>query len=450
MAKMLYSAQQYVKRLNGFKSYIQKIKQSDDFALVKDRLNESLDLMWFYLEDMILSCEQNREVDKCKTHQTLIKSFRNTIAIANNLDDLVTVTSLLDLLNPDDMEHMNEFRLVDLASDLEYGSRTPFTNLPSSYLQIMRQTVINQSINTFFPNCFDGTNAKFFKQEGDTLYGQEERYITQARENLNRIAKGPLKGSTISNNFFDALFLVPKIGYAEQKDHLGVVKEPYERIEIKNTIKYLRPGGLFLITIPYTRLLPTLAMYLSKNLSNVHIVRVPNGDHLKRITIIGTKNANNTVSDKELYERLRFIDYDNDTISIHDLQQGIYSLPTEELTLEFFRGSQLDVADVLNACADNMIDNFMAAQTDPLVVKDQAPLLPFNIGQVGLVLTSGCLDGVIEEMEGINHVIKGMTTKVITTNREDIDDNKMRCTETINNQVKINIFTADGKYIQLG
>jgi hypothetical protein len=92
----------------------------------------------------------------------------------------------------------------------------------------------------------------------------------------------------------------------------------------------------------------------------------------------------------------------------------------------------------------------MAAQTDPLVVKDQAPLLPFNIGQVGLVLTSGCLDGVIEEMEGINHVIKGMTTKVITTNREDLDDNKMRCTETINNQVKINIFTADGKYIQLG
>ena len=86
---------------------------------------------------------------------------------------------------------------------------------------------------------------------------------------------------------------------------------------------------------------------------------------------------------------------------------------------------------------------------DPLVSKDQSPLLPFNIGQVGLVLTSGCLDGVIEEMEGINHVIKGMTTKVMTTNREEMDD-KVRCTETINNQVKINVFTADGKYIQLG
>ena len=450
MAKMLYSAQQYVKRLNGFKSYIQKIKPSDDFTIVKERLNESLNFMWFCLEDMISTCEQGRETDKCKTHKTLIESFRNTIALANSSEDLITVTSLLDLLNPDDMEHMNEFRLNDLAGDLEYESRTPFTNMPAEYLRILRNSIINQSINTFFPRCLDGTNAKFFKKDGDIKYGQEDRYITQARDNLDRVAKGPLKGSTISNNFFDALFLVPAIGYTEKIDHLGVVKEPKERIEIKNTIKYLRPGGLFLITIPYTRLLPTLAMYLSKNLSNVQIVRVPNGDSLKRITIIGTKNENNTVSDKELYEKLRFLDYLNDTISIHDLQENFYSLPTEQLTLEYFRGSQLDVADVLSASADNMLDNFINAQMDPLVVKDQAPLLPFNIGQVGLVLTSGCLDGVIEEMEGINHVIKGMTTKVITTNREDVDDNKIKCTETINNQVKINIFTADGKYIQLG
>ena len=191
-------------------------------------------------------------------------------------------------------------------------------------------------------------------------------------------------------------------------------------------------------------------MYLSKNLSNVQVVRLPNGDKLKRITIMGTKNTINSVSDKDIYNKLKFLNYDTDTISIHDLEMHTYNLPTEELTLEFFRGSQLDISDILDACADNMLDGFLDSQMDPLVVKDQAPLLPFNIGQVGLVLTSGCLDGVIEEMEGINHVIKGMTTKVISTNREDVDDNTIKCTETINNQVKINIFTADGKYIQLG
>jgi hypothetical protein len=104
----------------------------------------------------------------------------------------------------------------------------------------------------------------------------------------------------------------------------------------------------------------------------------------------------------------------------------------------------------MEAVNPSLIDNLVDSQLKPLVVKDQSPLLPFNMGQVGLVLTSGCLDGVIEEMEGINHVIKGMTTKVVSTNREDVDDNTIKCTETINNQVKINIFTADGKYIQLG
>ena len=53
MAKMLYSAQQYVKKLNGFKSYIQKIKPSDDFTIVKERLLDALDTMNLYLEDML-------------------------------------------------------------------------------------------------------------------------------------------------------------------------------------------------------------------------------------------------------------------------------------------------------------------------------------------------------------------------------------------------------------
>ncbi len=450
MAKMLYSAQQYVKKLNGFKSYIQKIKQSDDFTIVKERLLDALDTMYLYLDDMVISCEPGSERKKCETHKTLVDSFRNTVKIANTVDDLITVTSLLDLLNPDDMDHMNEFRLNSEADGLQFNYKEYFTDMPAAYLNMLRDTITNQNINIFFPNCFDGTNAKFFGRESDTTYGQEPKYITEARGNLNRVAKGELKGSTITNNFFDALFIVPRIGYREEIDHLGVVKEPYERIEIKNTIKYLRPNGLFLITIPYTRLVPSLAMYLSKVLSNVQVVRLPNGDKLKRITIIGTKNLMTNVSDKDIYNKLKFLNYDTDTVSIHDLGLGLYNLPTEELTLEFFRGSQLDIGDIQDACADSMLDNFINSQTDPLVVKDQAPLLPFNIGQVGLVLTSGCLDGVIEEMEGICHVIKGMTTKVVSTNREDVDDNKIKCTETINNQVKINIFTADGKYIQLG
>ena len=446
MAKKLYSTEQYIKKANGFKSYITKIKKSDDFTLVKERLIEALDIMMFHLEDLYLSTD-SRYRRVIETHKTLVQSFINTINMANELDDLVTVTSLLDLLNVDELKDMDEYRLDRDAYNLEYNDYEAFY-LNDIYIKTLRKTINNGAINCFFPNCFNATNASLFAEENDLTYGQTDRYVTNARNVLHRLAKGQLKGSTISNNYFDSLFLVSRVGYRESIDHLGVVKEPNERIEIRNHIKYLRPGGLFIITIPYTRLLPSLAMYLSKVISNVMIVKVPN-DILKRVTILGTKNEILTVSDPELYRMLKLFNY-NDAISAHELQEGIYTLPTEQLTLEYFRGSELDIDDVLSASTDNMIDTFINAQTDPLVTKDQSPLLPFNIGQVGLVLTSGCLDGVIEEMEGINHVIKGMTTKVISTNREDLDDNTIKCTETINNQVKINVFTADGKFIQLG
>ena len=445
MAKNLYSTQQYIKKVNSFKSYIQKIKKSDDFTIVKERLVEAIDTMLAYLNDLKYSIDNLKQIN---THETLLVSFKNTIEVAKNCDDLITVTSLLDLLDQDQFRNFNEYSLTNMAYAMEYNDRDAFVNISKPYLEILRKTINNESLNMFFPNCQNGNNVKNFATSNDKTYGQTDRYTMCAKEILDRVAKGVLKGSIITNNYFDVLFLVSRVGYRESVDHLGVVKEPNERIEIKNVIKYLRPDGLFLITIPYTRLLPSLAMYLSKNLSNVQVVKVPD-DELKRVTIIGTKNKDNSVSNKEIYQMLKLFDY-NQAIDMTELESGMYNLPTEELVLEMFRGSELDCGDVLEACQDNMLNSFIDSQMDPLVVKDQAPLLPFNIGQIGLVLTSGCLDGVIEEMEGINHIIKGMTTKVISTNREDLEDNKVKCTETINNQVKINIFTADGKFIQLG
>ena len=272
-----------------------------------------------------------------------------------------------------------------------------------------------------------------------------------ARENMARVIHGPLKGSTISNNFFDVVFVNPKIGYGEAKDYMGVVIEPCERIEIKNCIKYLRPNGLLVMTLPATRIVPALALYLSKVLTDVKVFKVYSAyeSDMQRVIITGIKKAmNTTVSDETIYKRLKCFDYNTAQEMTENV--GKYILPTEELTLELFRGSKLDLADIKAAMDLSLIDNFLDNQTQPLVVKDQSPLLPFNIGQVGLVLTSGCLDGIVKEMDGIHHVIKGMTTKVTTTVQENLEDNKIRSTETINNQVKINVFTADGEFIQLG
>ena len=170
MAKKLYSAEQYIKKTNGFKSYIIKIKKSDDFNLVKERLIEALDIMMFHLEDLYLSTD-SRYRRILETHKTLVQSFINTINTANELDDLITVTSLLDLLNLDELKDIDEYRLESNAYDLEYNDYEGFY-LNEAYVKALRKTINNGAINCFFPNCFNATNARLFSEENDLTYGQ--------------------------------------------------------------------------------------------------------------------------------------------------------------------------------------------------------------------------------------------------------------------------------------
>ena len=84
--------------------------------------------------------------------------------------------------------------------------------------------------------------------------------------------------------------------------------------------------------------------------------------------------------------------------------------------------------------------------------KDKSPLLPFNIGQIGLILSSGSLDGVVEEGHGVCHVIKGMTIKETDTNNEQIVENGRvvtQVTETVRNKVQITALGADGTFYDL-
>ena len=452
MAK-LYSAQQYIKSLTAFKNHFTKLKPSDDLERAKLRLVDSIDTMRFYLKDLKLSVSRPHDRKYLDTHDSTLATLKNTITSAPDISMITAFAPLIDVLTTDDINDLYEYNLNSTCDDLNYSETNAF-NLNTSDLQILRSKITNSKLNIFFPNCGDGSNGVYFKNENDITYGNTNNNIRTARERMNRVLHGPLKGSTISNNFFDVVFVNPKIGYGESRDHMGVVIEPCERIEIKTCIKYIRPNGLMVITLPASRITPALALYLSKVLTDVKVFKVTGDgrnltETIERVTITGIKKAmNTTTSDEEIYKYLKCFDYS----TAYDISQdvGLYTLPTEELLLELFRGSKLDLADIKAAMSESIINDFLINQTQPLVVKDQSPLQPFNIGQVGLVLTSGCLDGVVEEMDGVHHVIKGMTTKVTTTVQENLEDNKIRSTETINNQVKINVFTADGEFIQLG
>jgi hypothetical protein len=447
MATNSYMAHIYINNINALKSYMSKLDPNKfhDFDKIKIKIKDSLDKLMFQLKDLRTSHEFKSVFEE---HRNIYNVVCNSIESFETLEQILSMKPFIDML---DTNKIDDLRVYDLTKDADnylYSSQG-YADLSLEHLNNIYKSIKNKNqLNIFMPNCFNGQVISAFAKEKDNTYGNSVYYVQQAKQRMTRVIKGTLKGSHITNNYFDVVFLIPEVTYKLKTDPFGKVPEPNEKVFVRNCVKYCRQDGLLVITLPATRIDTSFAFYLSKILSdNTIIIKEPDSS-LERITIIGQKHITQK-SKPELYEKLKYIDYDK--LPMADITSPIFEIPTEELVLEFFRGSTLDVDDVLEAAQTNLVNSFLNNQTQPLVVKDQSPLLPFNIGQVGLVLTSGCLDGVVEEIDGVYHVIKGMTTKLTTTQTEvSEEDNKVKSTETISNQVKINVFTANGDFISLG
>ena len=143
---------------------------------------------------------------------------------------------------------------------------------------------------------------------------------------------------------------------------------------------------------------------------------------------------------------MTYDDLDTEPSTIYDLD-----LPDVEISL--FRGSVLDEDElseiILN---DGIFDEFLTSLDRDENNKDTRPLLPFNIGQVGLILSSGSLDGIVEEPDGTKHVIKGMTIKETDSSSEFRTENGVTITEStevIRNKVQITAIDSDGTIYNL-
>ena len=140
MAKDLYSAVQYNKKLKSFKGYLKKIKPSDDYTIVKERLLEALYTLQYYLEDMIISIDKAR-ISMCQNQKAIIESFINTINISNNANDLEILTLLAESLNDDFTKNLIIWNLEGPAEELEFNENDSYA-MSKAYLNLLRKTII--------------------------------------------------------------------------------------------------------------------------------------------------------------------------------------------------------------------------------------------------------------------------------------------------------------------
>lgn len=126
--------------------------------------------------------------------------------------------------------------------------------------------------------------------------------------------------------------------------------------------------------------------------------------------------------------------------------------PMAEVRFRSVTPSEGEIEEVIGAHS-SFLHNFFSKATKNMELKTEEetrhPLIPFGPGQLGLVLVSGKIDGIVDEGNGIYHVIKG-STRVERNEYTARTTSMERTVETVTSTgVSVAMLTASGKYIQL-
>ena len=166
--------------------------------------------------------------------------------------------------------------------------------------------------------------------------------------------------------------------------------------------------------MPVFRLTKNICSFMSKYLRDVEIYMLPN---TKKICVItARKNNDEPEVEEEIFNKLRYYQIQHAEFEYKKWvgNEREFVIDWEKPDIKYFRGSLIsdeDIADMYNA--SDAVTNFWKNQKQELLSDyHKRPLLPFNIGHLGLVLTSGCLDGIVQENETHSHLVKGRIIKI--------------------------------------
>lgn len=258
---------------------------------------------------------------------------------------------------------------------------------------------------------------------------------------LQNVAYGSGGNSSISNGVFDVLMVATNsTATYEPVGFRGDVIPKNEYLSIISPLIYLRTGGLLAIQIPYTRLDHDLCHFIARNLSDVRVSKIND----ITVEVTGLKKTEKVFTPSD-YNVLRNIYKEFKTMPM--VLDYKYQLPQDIKAIANFRGSRVTKEMIENAKAkSNALSKVIAASNYTNDLSNHKPLLPFNTGQIGLVLSSGCLDGIVEEDKESCHLIKGkVERKTIVQKGKGSGDDSI----TVYHSVQINALTPNGKLIQI-
>lgn len=405
--------------------------------------------------------EETLEVNKIRAHQQIVDMllllregrFQNTRG--HNLDLVEEIMQLqLDKIetaaNKEALEKIID-RVVNLFVDGKNKDDLMYYSRASRFKDMLQEKkgvnpLINQIKNERPLNvlCYDVPAeyvlSRDIKNPRINSYGIVIGRVFYT-DILQNVAYGSGGNSSISNGAFDALMVATNsTATYEPVGFRGDVIPKSEYLSIVSSFVYLRTDGLLCIQIPYTRLDHDLCHYLARNLRDIRVSKI--NDIMVEVT--GLKKAEKVFTPGD-YNTLRNIYKEiNSLPTVLDYK---YELPQSIKVIANFRGSRVTKEMLQSAKSKSTaLSKIIATSNHTNDLSNHKPLLPFNTGQIGLVLSSGCLDGVVEEDEESCHLIKGKVERktVVKKGSRSSEDSI-----TVYHSVQINALTQSGKLIQI-
>jgi methylase of polypeptide subunit release factors len=303
------------------------------------------------------------------------------------------------------------------------------------------------TVNALDPCCGCGLALRSLADGQDCgTYGIEldGHRAEEALTRLNRVGFGSYFKSRISNEAFHLMLLNPP--YLSVMTEKGNNTRNEKRFLI-DSLTHLMYGGLMIYIIPYYRLSADICRVLCDNFDDITVWRF-SGEEFKRyrqVAIMGIRRKRQDGSG--LVSGLASLALTpHDLPELSEITENRYQLPTKTKKVDLFKGAEFNVAELAEQL--NKSTSFSRLfEKNKLDSAAKRPLLPLNLGQVGLIGGSGLINGLVEC--DTPHIIKGRIVKQNNISKEENLNRKgelMSTTlyKTRSNKMIFNLLTPNG------
>lgn len=290
----------------------------------------------------------------------------------------------------------------------------------------------------------DGQNA--------TTYGVEidEHRAKQAEERLEHVLHSPIEETRITNGVFSLLFLNPPYDDEIAEAATGKRTERKERVFLRETVRYLQPGGALIYIIPQNRLDQHIIGILAYRFEQIRVYRFPGEmfDAFKQVVVVARKKR--LPEAEPITQRALTTTAKTKLPELRRATQPLYVLPPGK-PVNLFKSTRIDLGQLEHEANRSVLWERLYDLHQTRNTSLQRPPIPLHKGHLALLLASGSCDGLVGEGEE-KHLVKGhiRKTKKITTECEERGEEVVTVTKERDQfNVIVRLLKQDGTLLTL-